>query len=93
MAKTVLVADDSPIIRKALCKLFEVEEDYDICAEATNGKEAIDLALKCSPRPDNSRHVYADLERNAGRPGTEENNAPRPYHSIHPVRVYEQRNP
>ena len=49
MAKTVLVADDSPLIRKALCKLFEVEEDYDICAEATNGQEAIELAFKCRP--------------------------------------------
>lgn len=49
MAKTVLVADDSPLIRRALCKLFEVEEDYDICAEATNGQDAIDLALKHRP--------------------------------------------
>jgi CheY-like chemotaxis protein len=49
MAKTILVADDSPIIRKMLCRLFEVEEGYDICAEATNGQEAIDLALKHRP--------------------------------------------
>ena len=42
MAKTILIADDSPIIRKMLCRLFEVEEDYDICAETTNGQEAID---------------------------------------------------
>jgi two-component system, NarL family, response regulator LiaR len=49
MAKTILIADDSPIIRKMLCRLFEVEEDYDICAEATNGQEAIDLALKHRP--------------------------------------------
>jgi YesN/AraC family two-component response regulator len=49
MAKTILIADDSPIIRKMLCRLFEVEEDYDICAEATNGQEAIDLALKRRP--------------------------------------------
>jgi CheY-like chemotaxis protein len=49
MAKTVLVADDSPIIRTALCRLFEDEDDYDICAEAKNGEEAIDLAKKCRP--------------------------------------------
>jgi hypothetical protein len=35
-------SDDSPIIREMLCRLFEVEEDYDICAETTNGQEAID---------------------------------------------------
>ena len=49
MAKTVLVADDSPLIRKMLCRFFEIEEGYDICAEATNGQEAIDLALKHRP--------------------------------------------
>jgi DNA-binding NarL/FixJ family response regulator len=49
MAKQVLVADDNPTIRKMLCQLFEVEEDYDICAEAQNGEEAIDLALKHRP--------------------------------------------
>ena len=46
MAKRILVADDNPLIRQMLCKLFEVEEDYDICAEAENGQQAIDLALK-----------------------------------------------
>jgi len=49
MAKKVLVADDNPMIRKMLCRMFEGELDYDICAEATNGQEAIDLALKHRP--------------------------------------------
>ena len=49
MAKRVLVADDSPRIRKMLCQLFERENDYDICAEAENGQEAIELALKHRP--------------------------------------------
>jgi chemotaxis response regulator CheB len=49
MARTILVADDSPLMRKILCEIFEAEEDYDICAEATNGQEAIDLALKHRP--------------------------------------------
>jgi|ERR1700732_243180 CheY-like chemotaxis protein len=49
MPKTILVADDNPAIRKALCEMFEVEEDYDICAEATNGEEAIALAKKHKP--------------------------------------------
>ena len=49
MAKRVLVADDNPLIRKMLCQLFEREEDYDLCAEAENGQEAIDLALKHRP--------------------------------------------
>ena len=49
MAKTILIADDSPMIRKMLCQLFKVEEDYGICAEATNGQEAIDLAMQHRP--------------------------------------------
>jgi two-component system, NarL family, response regulator DesR len=49
MAKTVLVADDNPAIRKMLCRMFEAEEHYDLCAEAENGKQAIELALKHRP--------------------------------------------
>jgi two-component system response regulator DegU len=29
--------------------MFEVEDDYEICAEATNGEEAIALAKQCKP--------------------------------------------
>jgi CheY-like chemotaxis protein len=49
MPKTVLVADDSEMIRKLLCKLFEKEEHYDLCAEAKNGEEAISLAVIHKP--------------------------------------------
>ena len=47
--KTILVADDDSAIRKALREMFEIEEDYDICAEAVNGQEAIALAEKHRP--------------------------------------------
>jgi DNA-binding NarL/FixJ family response regulator len=30
-------------------RFFEAEEDYDICAEASNDREAMDLALKHRP--------------------------------------------
>jgi CheY-like chemotaxis protein len=49
MPKTILVADDNPLVRKMLCKIFEAEEDYDLCAEACNGEEAIELAKKHRP--------------------------------------------
>jgi len=49
MPKRILVADDSAMIRKCLCRIFEIEEDYDICAEAANGEEAIALAKKHKP--------------------------------------------
>ena len=40
---------DDPLIRKTLCELFEAEEDYDICAETSNDREAIELAVKHRP--------------------------------------------
>jgi DNA-binding NtrC family response regulator len=49
VAKTVLIADDSEMVRKLLCRHFETEADYDLCAEAKNGEEAIALALKHEP--------------------------------------------
>jgi CheY-like chemotaxis protein len=49
MPKTVLVVDDSQMIRKLLCRLFEAERDYKLCAEARNGEEAIALAVIHKP--------------------------------------------
>jgi DNA-binding NarL/FixJ family response regulator len=49
VTKSVLIADDNPIIRRMLRQVFEAEEEYDLCAEATTGQEAIDLALKHHP--------------------------------------------
>jgi CheY-like chemotaxis protein len=49
MAKTILVADDNPIIRKVICEIFTQQEDYLICAACSNGQEAIDSAIKHKP--------------------------------------------
>jgi CheY-like chemotaxis protein len=49
MAKTILVADDNSQIRDHVCRLFQSDEDYDVCAEAVDGQQAIDLALKYLP--------------------------------------------
>jgi len=49
MAKKILVADDSPIVRKTLCRILEAQEDYDVCAEAENGEEAVALSIKHRP--------------------------------------------
>ena len=42
--KTVLVVDDNPAIRNNLCELFTREGDFEVCAEAENGREAIEKA-------------------------------------------------
>jgi DNA-binding NarL/FixJ family response regulator len=49
MPKKILVADDNAMIRKSLCRIFEIEADYDICAEAVDGEEAIALAMQHKP--------------------------------------------
>jgi DNA-binding NarL/FixJ family response regulator len=69
MARTVLVAADNPIIRKMLCQMFELEDDYDLCAEAANGKQAVELAVRC--RPDYSGFIDARDEWARCRAGTE----------------------
>jgi DNA-binding NarL/FixJ family response regulator len=49
MPKKILVADDNAMIRKSLCRVFEIEQDYDMCAEAVNGEQAIALAIQYRP--------------------------------------------
>lgn len=49
LAKSVLIVDDNAFIRQALCELFERESDFEVCAEAENGKEAIAKAQELHP--------------------------------------------
>jgi DNA-binding NarL/FixJ family response regulator len=41
--------DDNPLVRKALCELFTSEEDFDVCGQAGNGREAIEKAQQLHP--------------------------------------------
>jgi DNA-binding NarL/FixJ family response regulator len=49
VAKTVLIVDDSEFIRQALCELFQREADFEVCADAENGREAIEMAEQLIP--------------------------------------------
>ena len=49
MVKSVLIADDHEMIRKALCELFASQKDFEVCGEAENGKEAVEMAHVFSP--------------------------------------------
>jgi len=44
MPYTILIADDCPFIREALCNVFDREEDFDVCSEAENGRDAVKKA-------------------------------------------------
>jgi CheY-like chemotaxis protein len=47
--KRILVVDDSLLIRRSLCSLFEEKPDWTVCGEAENGSDAIDKAQKLDP--------------------------------------------
>jgi|SRR5579872_5604805 len=49
MPKSVLVVDDNPMIRKALCQLFTSDADFEVCGEAENGTDAIQKAQDLHP--------------------------------------------
>ena len=49
MSHTILIADDNLFIREALRRLFEREEDFDVCGEAENGREAVEKARELQP--------------------------------------------
>jgi DNA-binding NarL/FixJ family response regulator len=41
MAKTILIADDSDAVRRAVCEVFR-ESDFEVCGEAHDGHDAIE---------------------------------------------------
>jgi DNA-binding NarL/FixJ family response regulator len=46
---TVLVVDDNPAVRRLICQLFTRESDFQVCAEAENGSEALLKAQQFEP--------------------------------------------
>lgn len=50
MANTVLIVDDSAVMRKALCRLFKTAGGFDVCATARNGVEAIEMVCLLKPQ-------------------------------------------
>jgi DNA-binding NarL/FixJ family response regulator len=47
--KVILVADDNPVMRDALCKLFQLEDGLELCEQAVDGQDAIEKAKRCRP--------------------------------------------
>ncbi|MFC0324012.1 response regulator [Gallibacterium melopsittaci] len=46
---TILVIDDHPLIRRGITQLLELDDSFDVLAEASNGTEGLALAKKLSP--------------------------------------------
>ena len=49
MTLRLLIADDQPLMRRALADCLRVEPDIDVVAEAGNGQQAVDLATRLRP--------------------------------------------
>ncbi len=49
MAIRVVLADDHPVVRQAICALLEGEGDCKVVGEAGNGREAIEMAEQLRP--------------------------------------------
>ena len=49
MVKSVLIADDQEVMRRMLCLLFASQSDFEVCGEAENGQEAVEMAEVLHP--------------------------------------------
>jgi DNA-binding NarL/FixJ family response regulator len=49
MPKKILLADDSPVIGQTLYRFLATEGSFELCAQASDGNEAISLAKQCKP--------------------------------------------
>lgn len=49
MAKRILIVDDNELIRRQVRRILEPEPEFEICAEAENGAEAVQKARKYRP--------------------------------------------
>ena len=49
MVNSVLIADDNAFVRRRLVELFSREPDFEVCAEAENGRKAIEEAQESHP--------------------------------------------
>jgi DNA-binding NarL/FixJ family response regulator len=49
MAKYVLIVDDNEVIRRTLRYLFKDNEEWTICGEAINGRDALEKAHELQP--------------------------------------------
>jgi CheY-like chemotaxis protein len=49
MPRSVMIVDDNEIIRRKLRELFKKDHDWVVCAEAVDGREAVESARKFHP--------------------------------------------
>jgi DNA-binding NarL/FixJ family response regulator len=49
MKLRILIADDHEVVRRGLCTLLQAHEGWEICGEAKDGREAVEMAKQLKP--------------------------------------------
>ena len=49
MRLRILLADDHEIVRRGLCSLLQKHEGWEVCGEASDGREAVEMAKRLKP--------------------------------------------
>src|ERR1700687_883355 len=49
MKLRILIADDHEVVRHGLCRLLEARDGWEICGEAKDGREAVEMAKQLKP--------------------------------------------
>jgi len=49
MRLRILLADDHEIVRRGLCALLQKQDGWEVCGEASDGREAVEMAKKLKP--------------------------------------------
>ena len=49
MKLRILIADDHEVVRRGLCTLLQSHEGWEICGEATDGRDAVEKAKQLKP--------------------------------------------
>src|SRR5579863_8213093 len=49
MKLRILIADDHEVVRRGLCSLLQAHDGWEICAEAVDGREAVEKAKQLKP--------------------------------------------
>src|ERR1039457_1046752 len=49
MKLRILIADDHEVVRRGLCTLIQAHEGWEICGEANDGRQALEMAKQLKP--------------------------------------------
>ena len=67
MAKLrIVLGDDHTLVRQGLRKILEERPDWEVVAEAGDGREAVQKVLELAARRRDPRHRHAAAERHRG---------------------------